>query len=100
MYLLWGHFVFVQAFIKLESIESLTQEQKNAYEELALEIFTKYVAFKHFKARMGSCQYFGFTDGAARYIVINSFTVTTVLYGTQFTSNNKLVTIAKKSTRS
>lgn len=31
-----------KAFIKLESIESLTQEQKNAYEELALEIFTKH----------------------------------------------------------
>ena len=63
-----GHFVFLQAFIKLESIESLTQEQKNAYEELALEIFTKYVAFKPLKARMGSCQYVGFTGGAARYI--------------------------------
>lgn len=31
-----------KAFIKLESIESLTQEQKDAYEELALEIFTKH----------------------------------------------------------
>ncbi|KAJ7388527.1 WD repeat-containing protein 35 [Desmophyllum pertusum] len=30
------------AFIKLESVESLSQEQKNAYEELALEIFTKH----------------------------------------------------------
>ena len=59
---------FFQAFIKLESIESLTQEQKNAYEELALEIFTKYVAFKPLKARMGSCQYVGFTGGAGRYI--------------------------------
>ena len=36
-------FLFPQAFIKLESVESLSQEQKNAYEELALEIFTKYV---------------------------------------------------------
>ena len=34
--------LLLQAFIKLESIESLTQEQKDAYEELALEIFTKY----------------------------------------------------------
>lgn len=33
----------MQAFIKLESIDSLTQEQKKSYEELALEIFTKYV---------------------------------------------------------
>lgn len=31
-----------KAFIKLESMESLTQEQKNAYQELALEIFTKH----------------------------------------------------------
>lgn len=36
-------YLFSQAFIKLESVESLSQEQKNAYEELALEIFTKYV---------------------------------------------------------
>ena len=58
-----GAFGFLQAFIKLESIESLTQEQKNAYEELALEIFTKYVSFKHLKTRMGSCQYVVFTGG-------------------------------------
>ena len=79
----------------MESIENLTQEQKNAYEELALEIFTKYVSFKHLRTRMGSCEYVGFKGGAARYIVINSFTGITVLYGTQFTSNNKLVTIAR-----
>ena len=36
-------FFISQAFIKLESIESLSQEQKDAYEELALEIFIKYV---------------------------------------------------------
>lgn len=52
----------------MESIESLTQEQKNAYEELALEIFTKYVSFKRLKARIGSSQYVGFTGGAARKV--------------------------------
>ncbi|XP_033121645.1 WD repeat-containing protein 35-like isoform X2 [Anneissia japonica] len=31
-----------KAFIKLESLESLTQEQRQQYEELALEIFTKH----------------------------------------------------------
>ncbi|ELT97636.1 hypothetical protein CAPTEDRAFT_160931 [Capitella teleta] len=31
-----------KAFIKLESLESLTTEQKAQYEELALDIFTKY----------------------------------------------------------
>ena len=31
----------LQAFIKLESLESLSEDQKKAYEELALEIFTK-----------------------------------------------------------
>lgn len=36
-------FFISQAFIRLESIETLSQEQKDAYEELALEIFTKYV---------------------------------------------------------
>lgn len=31
-----------QAFIKLESLESLDPEQRQAYEDLALEIFTKH----------------------------------------------------------
>jgi len=31
-----------KAFIKLESIENLTKEQRDAYEELALDIFTKH----------------------------------------------------------
>lgn len=31
----------MQAFIKLESLEGLSEEQKKGYEELALEIFTK-----------------------------------------------------------
>ena len=31
-----------QAFIKLESLESLDPEQRQLYEDLALEIFTKY----------------------------------------------------------
>lgn len=31
-----------QAFIKLESLESLEAEQRQQYEDLALEIFTKH----------------------------------------------------------
>lgn len=31
-----------RAFIKLESLESLSAEQRQLYEELALQIFTKY----------------------------------------------------------
>ena len=34
------------AFIKLETLDSLAAEQRQQYEELALEIFTKYVPFK------------------------------------------------------
>jgi hypothetical protein len=30
-----------QAFIKLESLESIPQEKRDAYEELAIEVFTK-----------------------------------------------------------
>ena len=30
-----------KAFIKLESLESLTEEQRQQYEELALDVFTK-----------------------------------------------------------
>lgn len=32
-----------RAFIKLESLESLTEEQRKPYEELAIEIFVKWV---------------------------------------------------------
>jgi len=35
------------AFIKLETLESLTGEQRQQYEDLALEIFTRYDTVKH-----------------------------------------------------
>jgi len=34
-----------KAFIKLESVETLTPEQRRQYEELSVEIFAKYVNY-------------------------------------------------------
>lgn len=34
-----------KAFIKLESLESLTPEQRRQYEELSVEIFAKYANY-------------------------------------------------------
>ncbi|XP_071961535.1 WD repeat-containing protein 35-like isoform X2 [Antedon mediterranea] len=43
-----------KAFIKLESLESLTQEQRQHYEELALDIFTKH-APKDLRTNASEC---------------------------------------------
>lgn len=33
----------MQAFIRLESLQDLSEEQRQSYERLALEMFTKYI---------------------------------------------------------
>ncbi|XP_030776542.1 WD repeat-containing protein 35-like isoform X2 [Rhinopithecus roxellana] len=43
-----------KAFIKLESLESLSSEQKQQYEDLALEIFTKHAPKDNRKPQLGS----------------------------------------------
>ncbi|KAJ8321655.1 hypothetical protein KUTeg_000126 [Tegillarca granosa] len=44
-----------KAFIKLETLESLTQEQRQQYEELALEIFTKSTACPNCDTKFPTC---------------------------------------------
>ncbi|XP_012869217.1 PREDICTED: WD repeat-containing protein 35 [Dipodomys ordii] len=43
-----------KAFIKLESLDSLTAEQKQQYEDLALEIFTKHIPKDNRKSELNS----------------------------------------------
>lgn len=43
-----------KAFIKLESLESLSSEQKQQYEDLALEIFTKHTPKDNRKSELDS----------------------------------------------
>lgn len=43
-----------KAFVKLESLETLSSDQKQQYEELALEIFTKYTPKDNRKSELDS----------------------------------------------